>query len=140
VDAAEPFGQAGGDRDVGVGEARDVLGREDDARPVIERAGRREPRRGDVADLGARGPERGARARDERRDDRIRTGLWRRARVAPDERGGVVVDACDGGTNVGAAEIETEVERAQTFGSRPATSGAPSAEASVPKTCCCAAR
>ena len=60
-----------------------------------------------------------------------KTGL-----VQPDR---VAVDADHGGANVRAAEIDAEVEGAQTLGRRPATSGALSADASVPRTCCCAA-
>ena len=107
---------------------------------MIERAGGGQPGRRDIADRDAGRIERRARAVDERGDDRIGAALRGRTRVAADERDVDANDASDGGAQVGTAEIETEVERAQTFGSRPATSGAPSAEASVPKTCCCAAR
>ena len=65
---------------------------------------------------------------------RLRTGPRGHPRVAADERYDIAVHAGNGRTHIGTAEVEAEVERAQTLGSRPATSVAFSAEASLPKT------
>jgi hypothetical protein len=103
---------------------------------MVERTGSRQPGGRDVADRDPGRAERGAGTRGERRDDRVGTGLWGRARVASDEGRAVTLEAGNGGPDVGPAEIEAEVEGAQTFGSRAATSGAFRAEASLPKTLC----
>ena len=106
---------------------------------MIERARRGQPRCREVRDRDSGRAERGARARSERGDHGVRAGLRRHSRIAADEGGRIAVDPRDRGADVAATQIDAEVKGAQTLGSRPATSGMFSADASVPKTCCCAA-
>jgi len=77
---------------------------------MVERTGRRASGGADLSDGDLRRSERGARACHEGGDDCVWSGLRRRARVAAEERRAVAVDASDRGADVGAAEIEPQIE------------------------------
>src|SRR5204862_6786434 len=124
--------------EVDVDEAVDVWRVVHDAGPVIEWPGRRARGAGQITGGRAHRRERGSGAFRDRRDDVDGTAARGRPLVARDDARDRLLVARDDAADVRRAEIDAEIE-AQTLGSLPASSGACSAVASPPNTCCCAA-